>query len=56
MAKKMLSKAKARDYMFAVARKLEKVAMDTRELPPAEYKKIMAMALEARTMAFRKLR
>jgi len=51
-----MSKAKARDYMFAAARKLEKIAMETRDLPPAEYKAIMKLALEARTMALRKLR
>jgi hypothetical protein len=56
MAKKLLSKAKAREYMFQIARKLEKVAMDTRDLPPAEYKQLILMAMEARKFGYRKLR
>lgn len=55
MAKKM-SKAKAREYTLAASRKMLKVAQDTRDLTPADYKAAMKMCEDLRMFMMKRLR
>ena len=55
MAKKM-SKSKAREYCLAASRKMLKVAQDTRDLSPADYKAAMKMSEDLRLFMMKRLR
>ena len=55
MAKK-ISKAKARDLTLQASRKMLKVAQETRDISPADYKMAMKLSEELRMFMFKRLR
>jgi len=53
---KKISKAKARDLTLAASRKMLKVAQETRDISPADYKAAMKMCEDLRMFMMKRLR
>jgi len=53
---KKMSKAKAREYVYACQRKMLKVAMETRDISTADYTKAMSLVHDLQKFANNKLR
>ena len=53
---KKISKAKARELTQAASRKMLKVAQETRDISPADYKAAMKMSEDLRLFMMKRLR